>query len=466
LPGAGGQSAGELKCFLQFFSSTPHSYSVPLKTSMLPSNARFFSALLLFAFTASSANSQCYEFSGSGATIQITITSFVSRIDNKSDSDGGYTSKDTFVGNNSLTAGGTTETTQSTANTPDCVGCLLGSAVYSYDLSSNLTTFTFSVPANGIPGSGDAWFVNLGGLGNQFPTGVLPSPQAFPQISNWPIEAEITVAGGGGTTSTDYPITAIGSCASSSGSPPAISGVVSASAFGGFASVAPGSWVEIYGANLGPDTEGWTSAEFTNGLAPTSLNGVSVSIGAQAAFVDYISAAQVNAQLPSNIATGGPLQLTVTNADGTSAPVSLTVNATEPGLLAPASFKVGANQYVVAQHSDGSYVLPVGAIAGVTSSPAKPGETVVIYGVGFGSVVPTFAAGLIVTKDNTLALSFELSFGQTPAHLNYDGLAPSFVGLYQFNVEVPTVASNDLVPLTFSLGGAAGTQKLFTAVQQ
>jgi hypothetical protein len=49
---------------------------------------RFFSALLLFAFTVSSASAQCYEFSGSGATIQITITSFVSRQDNQSDSDG------------------------------------------------------------------------------------------------------------------------------------------------------------------------------------------------------------------------------------------------------------------------------------------------------------------------------------------------------------------------------------------
>jgi uncharacterized protein (TIGR03437 family) len=425
---------------------------------------RFFSALLLFAFTVSSASAQCYEFSGSGATIQITITSFVSRQDNQSDSDGGYTSRDTFVGNNSLTAGGATQTTQSTANTPDCVGCLLGSAVYSYDPSTNLTTFTFTVPANDIPGSGDGWFVDLGGMGNQFPTGLLPSPGAFPQISSWGVEAEITVAVGGNLT--DYPITAIGPCANSSGSPPTISGVVSASAFGGFTSVAPGSWVEIYGSNLGPDTEGWTSAEFNNGLAPTSLNGVSVSIGGQAAFVDYISASQVNAQLPSNIATGGPLQLTVTNANGASGPVNLTVNATEPGLLAPPSFKVGANQYVVAQHSDGSYVLPVGAIAGVTSSPAQPGETVVIYGVGFGSVVPSILAGEIVTQDNQLAASFDMLFEKTSAHLAYFGLAPNFVGLYQFNVVVPAVANNDLVPLTFKLGGTAGAQTLFTAVQQ
>jgi uncharacterized protein (TIGR03437 family) len=252
---------------------------------------------------------------------------------------------------------------------------------------------------------------------------------------------------------------------SSSGAP-SISGVVSASAFGAFSSVAPGSWVEIYGTNLAPSTQGWTGADFKGNNAPTSLGGVSVSIGGQAAFIDYISPTQVNAQLPSNIATGGTLQLTVTNPNGASAAVNITVNMTEPGLLAPASFKIGGNQYVVAQHSDGSYVLPVGAITGVASSPAKPGEAIVIYGVGFGSVVPNILAGEIATVTNQLSASLQILFGKTAAKLPYSGLAPNFVGLYQFNVTVPAVADNDLVPLTFNLGSVAGTQTLFTAVHQ
>jgi uncharacterized protein (TIGR03437 family) len=247
---------------------------------------------------------------------------------------------------------------------------------------------------------------------------------------------------------------------------PSISGVVSASAFGAFSSVAPGSWVEIYGTNLAPSTQGWTGADFMGNNAPTMLGGVSVSIDGQAAFIDYISATQVNAQLPSNIATGGPLQLTVTNGTETSTAVNVTVNPTEPGLLAPTSFQINGKQYVVAQHSDGTYVLPTGAIAGVASSPAKPGETIVIYGVGFGSVTPNIPAGEIATESNQLSASFEIMFGKTPAKLPYFGLAPNFVGLYQFNVTVPAVANNDLVPLTFNLGGAAGTQTLFTTVQQ
>jgi uncharacterized protein (TIGR03437 family) len=251
--------------------------------------------------------------------------------------------------------------------------------------------------------------------------------------------------------------------------PPTISAVVSASSFGGFTSVAPGSWVEIYGSNLAPDTREWAGSDFSGNNAPTSLDGIEVTIGGQKAFIDYISSAvngQNNAQLPSNIVAGGPLQLTVNNGATTSSAYNIMVNATEPGLLAPTAFQVGGNQYVVAQHKDGSYVLPAGAIAGVNSSPAQPGEAVLIYGVGFGPVTPNIPAGEIVTEDNQLSLPFQMTFGQTPAQLKYDGLAPNYVGLYQFDVVVPTVPDNDLVPVIFTLGGSAGTQKLFTAVHQ
>lgn len=151
---------------------------------------------------------------------------------------------------------------------------------------------------------------------------------------------------------------------------PAITNVVSASAFGGFASAAPGSWIEIYGSNLSADTRGWTGSDFNGNNAPTALDQVSVSIGTEPAFIDYISPTQVNAQVPSNVATGGPLQLTVTNANGTSAPVNLTMNAAAPGLLASTPFNIGGDQYVVALLTDGDYALPSGSIP--ESAPVQP----------------------------------------------------------------------------------------------
>ena len=65
---------------------------------------------------------------------------------------------------------------------------------------------------------------------------------------------------------------------------------------------------------------------------------------------------------------------------------------------------------------------------------------------------------------STLNTSLQISIGGKSATLSYWGLAPNFVGLYQFNVVVPNVAASDAVPLTFTLGGVSGTQTLYLAV--
>jgi uncharacterized protein (TIGR03437 family) len=255
--------------------------------------------------------------------------------------------------------------------------------------------------------------------------------------------------------------------ASASGTLPSISpgGVVSASAFGEFTSVAPGSWIEIYGSNLATDSRSWAGGDFDGINAPTSLDGTKVTIAGQLAFVDYISPNQVNVQVPSNVPTGSQ-SMTVTTPAGTSSSYTITVNSAEPGLLAPASFKVGGIQYVAALYFDGAtFVLPPGAIAGLPSRRAQPGDTIVLYGVGFGAVTPAIPAGQIVQQTNSLAAPFHLFFGGTEATVSYDGLAPQAIGLYQFNVTVPNIPSSDQVPLTFTLGGAAGTQTLYISVQ-
>jgi len=244
---------------------------------------------------------------------------------------------------------------------------------------------------------------------------------------------------------------------------PAISsgGIISAGAFGAFASVAPGSWIEIYGSNLASDSRSWQESDFTGSQAPTSLDGTSVTIGGQDAFIDYISPGQVNALIPSNVSTG--IQQIILTAGGVaSAPVTITVNTVQPGLLAPPSFNINGTQYVVAIFADGTYVLPAGAVSGVSSHPAKPGDEIVLYGVGFGPVTPGIPAGQLVGEANSLA-DFHISIGGMPCQVEYDGLAPNYTGLYQFNITVPNVAAGNQ-PLTFTVNGTAGTQVLDIAV--
>ena len=84
------------------------------------------------------------------------------------------------------------------------------------------------------------------------------------------------------------------------------SGVVSDSSFGGFSSVAPGTWIEIHGSNLASDSRAWTLADFHGALAPTSLDGTAVTIGGHAAFLSYVSPTQIDAQIPSDVGVGSP----------------------------------------------------------------------------------------------------------------------------------------------------------------
>jgi uncharacterized protein (TIGR03437 family) len=241
-------------------------------------------------------------------------------------------------------------------------------------------------------------------------------------------------------------------------------GVVSASAYGKFSSIAPGSWIEIYGLELASDSRQWTADDFNGVNAPTSLDGTKVTIGGQAAFIDYVSPTQVNAQVPSTVGTG-PQAVVVSAKNVASVPYSINVNPEQPGLLAPPGFAISGYQYVVALFSDGAYALPPDKIAGLPARRARPGDYITLYGVGFGPVTPNVPAGQSAPLTTALSSPLRVFLGQVEATLTYAGLAPTYVGLYQFNVLVPNVPSSDTVPLTFTLNGAQGTQTLYIAVQ-
>jgi len=247
---------------------------------------------------------------------------------------------------------------------------------------------------------------------------------------------------------------------------PTVGGVITASGFGASSSVAPGSYIEIYGTNLAGTTRPWNAGDFDGLNAPISLDGVSVSAGGQAAFICYVSPGQVNALLPSGIGAGAQ-PLTVTYNSAVSAPYSIAANDTQPSLWAPASFNIGGRQYAAAVFPDfQTFVLPPGSIPGVVSRQAHPGETIILLGVGFGAVTPDMPVGRIVSEPNQLVSPVTFSIGETSVTSSYAGLMPSggAVGLYQFNLVVPSVPDNDAIPLSFTYGGTPGTQTLFTAV--
>lgn len=259
--------------------------------------------------------------------------------------------------------------------------------------------------------------------------------------------------------------------------PPVITFVDSASAYGGYPYFASGSWLEIKGTNLADPSDPrltsatnpgqWTSSDFNGVNAPTSLDGISVSVNGKPAYIWYLSVGQLNVQAPEDSAIGS-VAITVTNCKATSSIFPFTRRALAPGLLAPSNYASGNTQYLAATFaSDGAYVLntSLAAAFGVNGRPAKPGDVIVAYGIGFGDVTPSILPGVIVEQSNALVNPVTISFGSTPATLSYSGLAGNFVGLYEFYINVPSGLPSGDYQINVTQNGLLLPQTFYLTVQ-
>ncbi|HTK76116.1 MAG TPA: choice-of-anchor V domain-containing protein, partial [Gemmataceae bacterium] len=229
---------------------------------------------------------------------------------------------------------------------------------------------------------------------------------------------------------------------------PAITKVVSASGFNADAGLASGTWLEIYGTGFSDDR-----------------SKISVTVNNLPAFVAFSNATQVNVQAPddSTLGPGIPIQVTANGVKSNS--VAMEKKAIAPALLAPEAFKIDGKQYVVAQFADQAFVGRTGLIAGLNFRPAKPGEVVTIYGIGFGPVTPAVASGTVAAGLTAIQPQPVMRIGGTTVTLQYAGLTPGLIGLYQFNVVVPTLAPGEY-PLTIDTGGVSANSGLFFTVGQ
>ena len=215
------------------------------------------------------------------------------------------------------------------------------------------------------------------------------------------------------------------------------------SSFLGKADFGSNMYVELYGSNLSTTTRTWAGGDFNGPNAPTSLDGVSVTVNNKPAFVYYISPSQININTPEDTATG-PVLIQVHNVLGFSNTGSANRARLSPTLQSVPQFNIGGKAYVVAQTPDfKSFIGRPGMIQGVPFVAAKPGDTVLIYALGCGATNPATQAGVVAAQNSPLASAYQLKIGGVPATVNFAGLVAGSIGLYQFNVVVPSVTSGD-----------------------
>ncbi|MCH7979577.1 MAG: hypothetical protein IH935_11475, partial [Acidobacteria bacterium] len=96
-------------------------------------------------------------------------------------------------------------------------------------------------------------------------------------------------------------------------------------------------------------------------------------------------------------------------------------------------------------HADGSLVT--------SQNPAAPGEVIVIFCTGLGEVDPPLASGIPAGLHRTVT-PVTVTIDGVPAAVQFDGMAPGFVGLYQVNAVVPaSTRTSDDIPIVLTIGG-------------
>jgi uncharacterized protein (TIGR03437 family) len=220
--------------------------------------------------------------------------------------------------------------------------------------------------------------------------------------------------------------------------------------------IASGAWVSIFGTNLSERTYMWQASDIVNGMLPTSLEGVSVAINGLPAYVEYISPSQINVLAPDD-ATLGPVQVQVTTAG--QAGSSLTA---QKGEFAPAFFTFDGT-HVAALHADYSVVGAPNLLPGTVTTPAKPGEIILLYGTGFGPATPPQPSGQLVTTAAPLANSVRITIGGLTASVSPSDLVEA--GLDQFNLTVPDLPNGDAAVVATIGGVSTQTGVLLTVGQ-
>jgi len=109
-------------------------------------------------------------------------------------------------------------------------------------------------------------------------------------------------------------------------------------------------------------------------------------------------------------------------------------------------------------HQDG--VTPVTA-----SNPATAGEVVVMYATGLGAVQPAVPTGTAADGSATVAANVSVTIGGAPAEVQFAGLAPGFVGLYQINVKVPSGVTPGDAAVVLSVDGTPATGQATLSVR-
>ena len=217
---------------------------------------------------------------------------------------------------------------------------------------------------------------------------------------------------------------------------------------GSLSGVFPASFVAIQGTNLTSTShDDWSKSITSDGRLPASLDDVvSITMGGLPAYIYAITPTQINVQAPD--LAEGPAQVVVTTTAGSSSAFS-----TNARLYGPA-FVPWPNKQPGATHADYTYAAKNGTFQ-VATIPAKPGETISLWGTGFGPTSPAAPAGKEPGTSAGAKLQGSLTVTLNGSIIPAVGAISQYAGDYQINITIPASLADGDYPLVATVNGVS-----------
>lgn len=211
--------------------------------------------------------------------------------------------------------------------------------------------------------------------------------------------------------------------------------------------LAPNTFVSFFGVNFAEER-----FDFSTLPIPKELGDVQVTLAGKALPLTVVTPTQINAIVTNDAQTSGNAELLISRVSTGQLLAAGTVpmTAVAPGLFTAATNGTGQ---IAALNQDNS--------VNSASNPAPRGSIIQVFGTGIGPIVGAPPDGEIPGTAVPGPIP-EVIIGTglvPPANIQYSGLAPTLVGLWQINVRIPeNIPPSATVPFVVRLNSIPNNQ--------
>ena len=223
--------------------------------------------------------------------------------------------------------------------------------------------------------------------------------------------------------------------------PPKITAVVNAA--DGKLPVAPGGLISVYGQQMSPVNLATSQIPL-----PTALGDSCLTVNGVAVPMLFVSPQQINGQLPVNV--DGNAQMTLRTPGGISDNFNFGILPAAPSIFRSGTAGPETGLATITRADNGELVTP--------TNPVHPGDSIVIWATGLGHTSPPIDSGMPAPSDPLpwAVIQPTVLLGGVALDVQYAGLVPGSVGLYQINAGVPRSVPLGLsMPLLITQGGSS-----------